>query len=426
MFDFADSRPSADSAMAASQAGELTFISRKPAERTLNPDGMLREKRPRGCKGLKEDCMGFRRHVPRRVTEKTAHRWIAFTLVVGTGVGAAGCRSAVAETKARAEEPITEVETTTVTERAVPHFLTLTGTLVANQKADVAADVSGRVQRTFVERGSFVTPGSALASVDARSASLSQREASAQVRALEAQSSLAQSDCERAEKLFRDGTLSKAEYERQGAQCQATQWSKEAATARAHMAGKVLGDSTIRAPFAGIVAERFVTAGEYVRPDTRVITLVDIDKLRLELTVQESAVAIVQEGQTVSFRVASFADLEFPAKIQYVGPALRRSSRDLVVEAILDNADRKLRPGMFATAKIELGTNPAPVVPRSALRDDGTTRHLFVVNRNRLEERVVEIGDPSGDEVAIVRGVVAGDQVVKNAAAEIKDGLRVK
>jgi membrane fusion protein, multidrug efflux system len=265
-----------------------------------------------------------------------------------------------------------------------------------------------------------------LASVDARSAALSQREASAQVRALEAQSTLAQSDCERAEKLFRDGTVSRAEYERQTAQCQATQASKEAATARANLAVKVLGDSTIRAPFAGLVAERFVTAGEYVRPDTRVITLVDIDKLRLELTVQESAVASVQEGQTVSFRVASFADREFPAKIQYVGPALRRSSRDLVVEAILDNADRKLRPGMFATAKIEVGTSPATVVPRSALRDDGTVRHVFVVNRNRLEQRVVEVGDHSGDEIAIVRGVAPGDQLVKNVTPEIKDGLRVQ
>ncbi len=331
--------------------------------------------------------MGF----PRR--DKTARNWLAFTLAMGTGVGTAGCRSAVAETKGQAEEPITQVETIAATERAVPRFLTLTGTLVANQKADVAADVAGRIQRTFVERGSFVAPGSALASVDARSASLSQREASAQVRALEAQSSLAHSDCERVEKLFRDGTVSRAEYERQSAQCEATQWSKEAADARARMAGKVLGDSTIRAPFAGVVAERFVTAGEYVRPDTRVITLVDTDKLRLELTVQESAVASVQEGQTVSFRVASFADREFPAKIQYVGPALRRASR---------------------------------VIPRGAVREDGTTRHLFVVNRSRLEERVVELGEPVGEEVAVLHGIAPGDQVVRNVTAEIKDGLRVR
>jgi membrane fusion protein (multidrug efflux system) len=358
--------------------------------------------------------------------DKTTWGIIALT-AIGASMSAAGCGTAAADTKHKKDDPAVKLETIAVAERQVPRFLTLTGTLVANQKADVAADTVGKVQRTYVERGSFVGKGELLAIVDARSAALTQAEAGAEARAAKVRSELAKLDCERSSKLFHEGSISKAEYERQGAQCEASQWSNRAAEARAGQAGRAVGDSSIRAPFSGIVMERLVTAGEYVRPDTRVVSLVDIDKLRLELTVPESAVGSVSEGQMVTFRLASFGDREFPAKIQYVGPAVRRTSRDLVVEAILDNADHKLRPGMFAAAKVELGTSSTPVVPLTALRDEGSARRIFVVNRDKhLEERIVEAGDAMGDVVAIVRGVTSGEHVVKVAAGDVRDGLRVE
>lgn len=347
-------------------------------------------------------------------------------LAMGSSLAFAGCGSAAAEPRQSNETAAIHVDTVIVSQRTLPRFLTLTGTLLPNQKADVAADVSGKIQATFVERGSFVSKGFPLASVDPRSAAISRTEASAQARALEAQSNLASADCERAENLFRDGSLSPAEHERQAAQCQATGWSKKAAEARAQLAGKTLGDSTIRAPFSGIISERLVTVGEYVRPDTRVVTLVDIDTLRLELTVSESDIASVHEGQVVGFHVASFGDEDFSATIKYVGPALRRASRDLVVEANLGNDARKLKPGMFATAKIGLGTYDSAVVPATALREEGSTRHVFVVSQKKLEERVVETGEQVGDVVAIAKGVVVGEQVVVKNGSELKDGSSVQ
>jgi membrane fusion protein (multidrug efflux system) len=372
-----------------------------------------------GRRENKEDCMTD-------VTfQKSSAAWLT-VLAIGSGLAFAGCRSAAAEPRKNEPPPAVKVDTVTVSQRTLPRFLTLTGTLLPNQKADVAADVSGKIQKTFVERGSFVTQGFALASVDPRSAAISTTEASAQARALEAQSNLASADCERAEKLFRDGALSQAEHERQAAQCQATGWSKKAAQARAQLAGKMLGDSTIRAPFSGIISERLVTVGEYVRPDTRVVTLVDIDTLRLELTVSESDIGNVHEGQVVGFHVASFGDEDFSATVKYVGPALRRASRDLLVEASLDNAARKLKPGMFATAKIELGTYDSPVVPATAVREEGSTRHIFVVKEKKLEERVVETGEQVGDVVAIAKGVAPGEQIVARNGSDLKDGSSVQ
>jgi membrane fusion protein, multidrug efflux system len=343
-----------------------------------------------------------------------------------SALGAAGCRHASAETKAAPQEPVIKVQTVQVDEGDVPRFLLLTGTLVANQDADVAADATGRIAETYVERGSFVPRGAPLARIDSRSLNLSHNEASAQAHALEVESALAARDCERSEKLYKDNSISKAEYDRQAARCESSTWSRAAAQARASQAGRAVGDSTIRAPFSGVVVERFVDSGEYVRPDTRVVTLVDVDKLKLELHVSESAVNSVHEGQTVGFRVAGFDDTEFKAEVRNVAPALRRANRDLVVEATLDNGDRKLRPGMFATARIELGTFRAPTVPFRVVHEEGSLRRVFVVQNKKVEERIVETGEQMGDAVAVLSGVKAGEQVVETAAGEIKDGSRVE
>ncbi|HEY3595711.1 MAG TPA: efflux RND transporter periplasmic adaptor subunit [Polyangiaceae bacterium] len=362
----------------------------------------------------------------RGATIETSRAVLALIAVMGVGVASAGCRSAAAETKARTEVPSAQLETITVGEKELPRFLTLTGSLTANQEAEVAADVSGKVYRTYVERGTFVPRGAALAIVDSRTLSLSKREARAQMSALKAQNQLAQSDCTRANTLFHDGGISQAEFERLSAQCQATDWSKQAAEARQEMADQAFSDSVIRAPFAGVVVERLVTQGEYVHPDTKVVALSDIDTLRLELSVPESAVANIAEGRAVRFRVASFPDREFSASVQYIGPALRRATRDLIVEAVAANADHTLRPGMFATAKIEIGSYKAAVVPVSALRDEESTKRIFVVNAGQLEERVVETGDVKGDEVAVLRGVAAGDRIAKFITADVRDGVRVR
>jgi membrane fusion protein (multidrug efflux system) len=361
----------------------------------------------------------------RAATTDTLGPLLALALL-GAIATTAGCRAAAADAKIRVQEPSADLETVTVTERELPRFLTLTGTLMANQEADVAADVSGKIDRTYVERGTFVARGSALATVDARSLSLSKSEARAQMGALKAQSDQAQSDCVRADNLFRSGGISRAEYDRLSAQCQATDWSKQAAEARAHLADKAFSDSVIRAPFSGVVVERFVTQGEYVHPDTKVVVLSDVDTLRLQLSVPESAVANVTEGRAVRFHVASFPEREFSASVQYVGAALRKASRDLIVEAVADNVDHALRPGMFATAKIAVGSYKAAVVPVSALRDEESTRRIFVVKAGQLEERVVETGDVKGEEIAVLHGVAPGERIAKTITGDVRDGVRVR
>jgi membrane fusion protein, multidrug efflux system len=346
----------------------------------------------------------------------------------------AGC-SSPAEAQPLPADPLVSVPTTQVVSRQVPRQLVLTGTLAANRESVVAADAAGKVVKTFAERGDSVLGGKPLARLDASEAALSQSEARARAGAARAEREHARLECDRAERLFAERVISRSEYDRNRAGCETAEWSSAAADVRERISGKSIGDATIRAPFAGVVAERHVTVGEYVGPGARIATVVELDPLRLEIAVPEHAVRAVKQNQNVSFTVPAYPNQRFSGNIRYLGAALRRSGRDMVVEAVVPNGDRRLRPGMFATLQIEIGSAQAAVIPASALTGTGRSRRAFAVRNGHLEERVVLVADDlivddafaaTPSNVALVSGLEPGEQIAALITPEVKDGARVQ
>jgi membrane fusion protein, multidrug efflux system len=317
------------------------------------------------------------------------------------------------------------VSTAAVLERPMPEFLTLTGTLRANAESDVAADVSGKVIATFVERGQAVKKGQTIALVDARSAALAATAAEAQSRVAQEQLDQARRDCERVRHLLDTGAISRAEFDRQTSQCTSQQWSAAAADAQQRSASKLLGDANIRAPFDGYVGERYVNVGQYVQPSTRVASVYSPDPLRLELTVPEASVGAIQQDMPVRFTVTAYGDQMFTGDVKYISPNLRESTRDLVIEAVVPNGDFKLKPGMFAVARIELGVKPHTVVPKAALVTDDTGSRVFVVAGAQVQERLVQLGEAVDDVVSVVDGLKAGEMVVMQPGPDVRDGAQV-
>jgi membrane fusion protein (multidrug efflux system) len=337
-------------------------------------------------------------------------------------------RSAASQSAAPAAadaKPI-PVQTVKAIERSVPTVLAFTGSLRAHQESEVAADASGKVLKTFVERGDAVKQGQTIAILDARSATIGKSYASAQEKAAEAQLELARSDCQRGQQLFDSGSISKAEFDRTMAQCTANQYQAKAATANLESATKALGDAIIKAPFSGIVGERFVNVGQYVQPQTRVASVYAVDPLRLELTVPEAQVALVQKDMPIEFTVAAFGAQAFVGKVRYISPIIRRDSRDLVVEAVVPNPEGKLRPGMFATVRIAVGESRAPALPVTAVNREGSVPRIFAVVDGRAEERVVQLGDERDGQLVVLRGVKVGDSVVDKPSAEVRDGVKLE
>jgi RND family efflux transporter MFP subunit len=328
-------------------------------------------------------------------------------------------------TSAKAEAPI-KVETAPVVERNMPESLVLTGTLRASQESEVAADAAGRVTTTFVERGQRVKQGDTMLVLDARGASLSMSAANAQSQLARAQLEQAQRECERVKSLKDTGAISQAEYDRVTSQCQTTQWSAAAAQAQQQSAQKIVGDSVIRAPFGGVIGERYVNIGQYVQPNTRVVSLYTPDPLRLELTVPEANVGGLKPDQAVTFTVSAYGDQKFNGSVKFISPNVRPTTRDLVIEALCPNADLKLKPGMFAVAKLETATKPQPTVPTGALQRQGEVFRAFVVSERRIVERIVQIGAEQEGMTAVLVGLKPSEVVVVNPSADVRDGAQVQ
>jgi RND family efflux transporter MFP subunit len=340
---------------------------------------------------------------------------------------AAGCDAKAAQTvDASREKPPVAVQTETVMESSVPRTLRLTGTLRGNRETDLAANASGRVLSTAVERGAVIEPGQVLAKLDVRAAALSAAEARAQVESSRASADQAKTECDRYEVLKAKGAVTDLEYQQKITQCRTLPLSVQAASARAALAAQNVGDGIIRAPFAGTITERFVEVGQFVRQDSRVVTIVSVDPIRLELAVPEAEVGKVKEGAEVAFRVAAFPEKRFTGTVRFVSGALRSTTRDLVVEALVENKQRELLPGMFADVELTVGSVKLPTVSKRAVMTRDDQARVYAVVGGRLEERVLALGASLDDRQSVTRGLALGDKVVVSDTSGLENGQKVR
>jgi RND family efflux transporter MFP subunit len=354
---------------------------------------------------------------------------VGLAVIVTQALGLTGCKKPAGNpaqlTSAQTEAPI-KVQTAPVTERPMSEHLVLTGTLRASQESEVAADAAGKVTATFVERGQRVKQGDVLVILDARGAAITATAAQAQSQLAKAQFEQAQRECERVKALKESGAISQAEYDRVTSQCQTTQWSVAAAQAQQKSAQKIVGDAIIRAPFSGVIGERYVNVGQYVMPSTRVVSLYAPDPLRLELTVPEANIGGVKQDQPVTFTVSAYGDEKFTGSVKLISPNVRPTTRDLVIEAFCPNPDGKLKPGMFAIAKLATAEKPQPAVPSAAIvTRDGVSRAFVVVDK-RVQERIVQTGGERDGNTAVVVGLKVGEQVVVSPSPDVRDGAPVQ
>jgi membrane fusion protein (multidrug efflux system) len=352
-----------------------------------------------------------------------------------------------------------------VQSQPIDRFLRVTGSIAADEHAEVAAETGGRVIGTPVERGTHVAAGAVLVRISGTEADASLREADANAAQLEARLGLAEgqgfdpvrvpevlnarasldwaeADFARIKALLDQKVVSQAEYEQRLTQVQAARQqyqvaqngaqqsyrSLQAARARVDLARKSAADTVVRAPFSGIVAERLVSTGDYVSRGMKVATVVRIDPVRVELTVPEQYLSQVKDGQSVRLSVDAYPNEVFTAKVRFVSPALKSDQRALTVEAVAANADGRLKPGLFATALLQQpAPAPAMLVPAAAIETvAGTSRVYVVAANNKVEERIVTLGEKVGDRIELASGVQPGEKVAANPRGKLADGARVQ
>jgi membrane fusion protein, multidrug efflux system len=360
-------------------------------------------------------------------------------------------------------EPLA-IATAPVESRSIDRHLRVTGSLMADEQAEVSAEAAGRVIETPVERGSRVSQGTVLVRISAAETSAQLLEAEANAAQLEARLGLdpgqpfdatrvpdamnakaaldlADAEFGRIGSLLEQRVVSKSEYDQRKTQVEAARQqyqmaqnvaqqsyrSLEAARARVVLARKASADTSIRAPFAGQVAERLVSVGDYVTRGARVATVVRVDPMRIELTIPEQSVSLARVGQPVRVAVEAYPGETFGATVRYVSPSLRADQRALTVEALAANPDGRLKPGLFATALIQQPQSAAALlVPASAIETIAGTSRVYVVKGDKVEERIVTSGETVGSQVEITSGLSKGETVAAEPKGRLTDGAAVR
>jgi len=389
--------------------------------------------------------------------------FLSGVLSTAIALSAAACGGESTTVKAEAKPEPLAVDTARVESRSIDRYLRVTGSLVADEQAEVSAESPGRVVAAPIERGSHVGDGAVLVRISATETSAQLAEAEANAAQIEARLGLsagqafdpqrvpdvmnakasldlAVAEFGRIKSLLDQKVVSQSEYDQRRAQVDAAQQQFQmaqnvaaqsyrsllAARARVELARKAVADTTVRAPFAGLVAERIVSVGDYVTRGAHVATVVRVDPMRVELTVPEQAVSLIKEGQPVQISVDAYPGQTFTAKVRYVSPSLKTDQRALTVEAVAANADGRLKPGLFATASIQQPAGaPALLVPATAVETIAGTSRVYAIKSDKVEERIVTLGEAVGQQIEVTSGLSKDETIAAAPKGHLSDGMDV-
>jgi membrane fusion protein (multidrug efflux system) len=286
------------------------------------------------------------------------------------------------------------------------------GTLVANESVMIRPEVAGRVAAIHFNEGQPVAAGARLISLDAA-------EVRAQLEASRADERLAEQRSQRTDELFRKNFISQ-----QALDDAREAWRKT--TARRQEDEARMAKTELRAPFAGIVGLRQVSAGAYLRAGDDIARLDKIDVMKLDFRVPETYLGKIKREQQVRVRVDAYSDELFQGRVYAVETTVDEKTRTVMLRARVPNPGARLKPGMFVRVGLELDSRSGVVVvPEQAINPRGDKYFLFKVVDGKADRVEVALGVRRPGEVEITKGVAAGDMVITENQPMLQPGMPV-
>lgn len=305
------------------------------------------------------------------------------------------------------------VNTEKVSKTAINLDFSANGTFAANQDLIVAAENAGRVIRILVDEGSRVSKGQLIARIDADLLNVDVETAKANYQS-------AVRDLERYESAFKTGGVTQQQLDNARLNVQTTQSRLQSANLKS-------SDANIKSPISGIVNKRFVEQGSYVNVGNQLVEIVDVSKLKLQVTANENQVVQLKVGDQVAIKSNVFSGITFTGKITFIAPKADNSLNFPVEVELSNNADGKLKAGMYGTAVFDFPDQAASItVPRSAFVGSINSNKVFVLEGNKAKERQVIAGRNLGDRVEVVEGLKEGELVITSGQVNLVDGTEVQ
>jgi membrane fusion protein, multidrug efflux system len=296
--------------------------------------------------------------------------------------------------------------------RRMPDEIRLPGRIEPLQAALLPAERAGRVVELLVDKGAAVEAGQMLVRVDRRLWEAAHRRAAIERRD-------AERDLQRWRELEKTGAVSASDFE-------AVSRREESARIAVDETQVFLDQCEVRAPFAGLIADRLVELGDYANEGQAVLRLIRLDRVKLAFDVPERDIGAVAPGQEMSFTLAALPGREFRGTVAFVASQAARESNSFAVELEVDNADGALKAGMIAqVGLVRRVREAAVVVPLAAVVPRKGEHYVFVVENGRAVRKRVQIAALIGSEAVIEGGLALGEQVVVEGHRGLQDGLKV-
>jgi membrane fusion protein (multidrug efflux system) len=332
-----------------------------------------------------------------------------------------------AEARAAAAAPVPEVTVARPTHDAVRTEAEAPGTFMPYDETTLSAEGVGPIERITVEEGVRVKTGQVLVVQDTTKATLAVRQAEAMLAQARANFARARADLERKQLLLNDKTIPQNQFDSFKAQYDGASAAVDAADTALSLSRRQLEDLTTRAPYDGVIKEKRVSLGTYVRGGDAMLVIMRVDPLKLQFELPEKYASRVREGLAVRASVTALPGETIAGTVRTVFPSVSVQSRAVRVEATVANPGYRLKPGFFASVKVPLASLGGSVtIPRGALVRREGTENVFVVRGDRAELVPIQTGAETADLVEVVVGLTETDPIVVDGAQTLQPGDRVK
>ena len=316
------------------------------------------------------------------------------------------------EKAAREEEKPMAVRTIELEPRQVDDHVLLPARIEPLQEANLGAERAGRVVEIIADKGQMVEAGQVLLRIDGRLWDAARRRAEIEARD-------AARDLKRWKELEKTGAVSASDYE-------AILRRQESAEIALEEATTMLSQCEVRSPFAGVIVDRMVEAGDYANEGQAVFRLIRLDRVKVVLDVPERDIGSVQAGQRKGFTLAVLPGREFEGEVTFVSSQADRASNSFRVELEAGNGEGVLKAGMIAQVLLARREREgALVVPLAAVVPRKGEHFVFAAVEGRAVRKRVLIAAWTGSEAVLESGVAAGDRIVVEGHRGLQDGMKV-
>jgi len=327
---------------------------------------------------------------------------------------------------ARKNERASPVEVVRVTKCDFDDAILATGRFEANERVDISPKIPGRIERMDFDEGDFVEKGNLIVKIEDNEMRFSLDRVRAELKRREADLAGAESALERARELHEKSIATEANLEDAQRLYDMARAGIEQVKAEIGLAEQRLADTEIVAPLDGVLTNRRYAAGELVTVGIPIFELLQLSPIKIEIRVPERRIAELSVGLKADVTVDALGEAQYTGEISYMNPSLDEVSRNLMVRVIVPNEDMKIKPGMFARARISTGAHQDILaVPRDAVMSTSDEYEVFVVEDGLARKRPVDLGAEWRAFVEVVSGVAEGDVIVSAGQHVIRDGTKV-